>query len=138
MDDYLLIFDVEEIFPALIIGKNLEKIIEISSFQFMFSFYFFDSNSFNKAFKPILDNRFYIYYNIDINESYTYIEFLDIKLKGKDDKLKKMNNINEEKEDDLLDWFNSYIIIKNKKNISLNTLKDKKFLLNCGNNIFYV
>ena len=103
-----------------------------------FSFYFFDSNSFNKAFKPILDNRFYIYYNIDINESYTYIEFLDIKLKGKDDKLKKMDNIKEEKEDDLLDWFNSYIIIKNKKNISLNTLKDKKFLLNCGNNIFYV
>ena len=135
VDDYLLLITIVEvqkwlysISEVIFIDKNLEKIIKkntdpVEDIVALFDFKHF--YNFQKDFQQISDNIFYI--NDDE-------EFLEIKLKEKENILNDKDNKNWE------DIFNSHVIHINDKrtNMSLHILDDKNFLINVNNNTFYL
>lgn len=135
VDDYLLLITLVEvtkwmfgISEVFMIDKHFENIIqkELDPYQLpLKDFGYFDN--FKISFQQITDNIFFI------NSDSTYIELLEIRLKGKENIL---NDKDYEKLENV--FIERSINIQDGGKSSLYSLDEEKFVINNNNNIFYV
>lgn len=135
VDDYLLLITLMEITKwmfgiseVFMIDKHFENIIqkELDPYQSpLYDFGYFDN--FKNSFQQITDNIFFI------NSDSTYIELLEIRLKGNENIL---NDKDYEKMEKV--FIEHSINIQDGGKSSLYSLDEEKFVINNNNNKFYV